>query len=200
MGTHDDTGLEYDELTQGAGLVNGLGAATLAFYADTSVPVGGYWLTTSLTATSVIGGETLLWSQQVIWGNRELSGAGVIDTNQTAWGSSVVWGVGALDENIVWGSWDGDNIVWGSNLVWGSTVEWSDNIVWGSNVVWDDNIVWGPNIVWGSDLLGTLFNDNIVWGSLDIDNIVWGSLADDNIVWGSDYELMGLTKLGGGLW
>jgi hypothetical protein len=59
----------------------------------------------------------------------------------------------------VWGTSDGDNIVWG-------TADDGDNIVWGTA---DD----GDNIVWGTADDG----DNIVWGTADDgDNIVWGTV------------------------
>src|SRR6266581_4011865 len=37
---HDEYGVPYDALTQGAGEVNGLGALTLAYCTDTSKPAG----------------------------------------------------------------------------------------------------------------------------------------------------------------
>jgi hypothetical protein len=79
----------------------------------------------------------------------------------------------------VWGTGDGDNIVWG-------TTGDGDNIVWGTSD--GDNIVWGTasdgdNIVWGTATDG----DNIVWGTFgDGDNIVWGT-DGDNIVWGTRF-------------
>jgi hypothetical protein len=75
----------------------------------------------------------------------------------------------------VWGTLDGDNIVWGTDCGGGDC----DQKVWGS--VDSDNIVWGTagdgdNIVWG-----TLDGDNIVWGTNDGDNIVWGTSADSDL-------------------
>ncbi len=202
-----DDGGYADALTQGAGSING-DAVTLASTINAAADVGAAWLTSSVTPSSTIGGQTYIWSQRMIWGNRIARGAGVIDEQRPSWALDIVWGEG-LDDNIVWGNADDnivwgnaldldDNIVWGNNLVWGNgyddNIVWGngdDNIVWGNgddNIVWgnfdDDNIVWGNNVVWGDALLGMSLDDNIVWGNLD-DNIVWGNLNDDNIVWGN---------------
>jgi serine protease AprX len=188
----------YSPLRQGAGFLNALGAVRLAkFYAGNRV------------------GERMpvqkVWSQQIIWGNHQLTG-GYINPRANAWTTGTVWGAAttlmAGGDNIVWGTachgGDCDNIVWGThdsngdNIVWGTHDGNGDNIVWGTmgggdNIVWGtwggDNIVWGTachggdcdNIVWG-----TVGGDNIVWGTGSIgDNIVWGTVGGDNIVWGT---------------
>ena len=89
-------------------------------------------------------------------------------------GDNIVWGTALDGDNIVWGTDDGDNIVWGTaadgdNIVWGT--DGGDNIVWGTA---DD----GDNIVWG-----TSDGDNIVWGTADGDNIVWGTAGSLDTVW-----------------
>ena len=186
----DQSGAAYDELTQGGGEVNGAGAMTLAYYADTARAPGSYWLTAAVSESTTFGGIEEPWSQSVIWGTRLVSGSSIIGLNQLAWDDNIVWGTGEMD-NIVWGTLRDDNIVWGTmlegdNIVWGTSLfvgnaTFEDNIVWGTATSWDDNIVWGANLV------GVLVGDNIVWGTtLDgEDNIVWGTLSDDNIVWGT---------------
>jgi serine protease AprX len=203
----DQDGAVYDELTQGSGEVNGVGATTLAYYADTTQTPGTYWLTAGVAESTTFDGVEEPWSQSVIWGTRLVSGSSIIQLNQFAWGSNIVWGTGEMD-NIVWGTLRGDNIVWGTmldgdNIVWGTSLfvgnaAFGDNIVWGTAMDWDDNIVWGTN------LLGVLVGDNIVWGTMydDADNIVWGTLSDDNIVWGTSGNTLktpGSSILGGGL-
>ena len=203
----DQDGAQYDELTQGSGEVNGVGAMTLAYYADTTRAHGTYWLTSAVSESTTFGGVEEPWSQSLIWGTRLVSGSSIIQLNQYAWADNIVWGTGEMD-NIVWGTLDDDNIVWGTmlegdNIVWGTSLfvgnaAFGDNIVWGTAMSWDDNIVWGTN------LLGVFVGDNIVWGTMldGADNIVWGTLNDDNIVWGtsaSKVVVLGTSILGGGL-
>ena len=203
----DANGAPYDELTQGSGEVNGVGAVTLAYYADTTKAPGTYWLTAGVSESTTFGGVNEPWSQSVIWGTRLVTGSSLIQLNQSAWADNIVWGTGEMDnivwgtvsedDNIVWGTMlDGDNIVWGTSLFLGNAA-FGDNIVWGTAMNWDDNIVWGTN------LLGVLDGDNIVWGTMldGADNIVWGTLDDDNIVWGTANKvlILGTNILGGGL-
>jgi serine protease AprX len=212
---HDDNGVSYDPLTQGAGQIECMGAVAHARLINPTAPIGQPWMSSSLTPSTVIGGQVYAWSQSIVWGNRRVAGANLLSEQRPAWALSIVWGegLGSEDDNIVWGNnfLDDDNIVWGNNfdlgdnIVWGNNVVWGnddDNIVWGNlldddNIVWgnlfgeDDNIVWGNNVVWGSGLVGmSLDDDNIVWGNLfgDDDNIVWGNLDDDNIVWGNLFD------------
>ena len=201
----DQQGVRYDALTQGSGEVNGVGALTLAYFADTGRAPGAYWLTTSVSESTSFGGVVESWSQSIIWGTRLMGGSSLIEVNQLAWADNIVWGTGELD-NIVWGTLNSDdNIVWGTlfddNIVWGTSLflgnaSFADNIVWGTAVNWDDNIVWGTG------LIGMFNGDNIVWGTaLDgADNIVWGTLNDDNIVWGTANKVtvLGTSISGGG--
>jgi serine protease AprX len=210
----DANGAKYDALTQGAGEVDGVGAITLAYYADTAVGTGGAWMG-ALTPASQFGTELQPWAQQIVWGTRLVTGSGLMEVNQAAWQTSVTWGSGELD-NIVWGTAsdaEGDNIVWGTaallqDVVWSGSVIESDNIVWGTALDdWGLNIVWGTslvgviegdsdNIVWGTSAEGE--GDNIVWGTLtESDNIVWGTLEFDNIVWGTANRILGFVLLGG---
>jgi serine protease AprX len=172
----------YDALTQGAGFLNAHGAVQLARFYNTAH--AGDRMPSSRT-----------WSKQINWGNYKLK-HGVIKPNGSAWKLNVVWGT-IDDENIVWGTQcDGDceNIVWGTvddveNIVWG-TIDDDENIVWGTSDD-DENIVWGTiddveNIVWGTNCGGDDC-ENIVWGTtMELENIVWGTAMDDeNIVWGT---------------
>ena len=204
----DANGAPYDELTQGSGEVNGVGAVTLAYYADTTKAPGTYWLTAGVSESSTFGGVEELWSQSVIWGTRLVTGSSLVQLNQFAWADNIVWGTGEMDnivwgtvnedDNIVWGTMlDGDNIVWGTSLFLGNAA-FGDNIVWGTAMNWDDNIVWGTGLV------GVFTGDNIVWGTMfsGADNIVWGTVnQDDNIVWGTANKvlILGTNVLGGGL-
>jgi serine protease AprX len=192
----NDGGTYADVLTQGAGSLNANGAVTLARAINPVLAVGNKWLKALVTPSSIIGGQTYVWAQRMVWGNHIARGTGIIDEQRPSWALNIVWGEGLEDDdNIVWGNNDDDNIVWGNlldnddNIVWGNNVVWGnsrdddDNIVWGN--LDDDNIVWGNNVVWGNALLGMNDDDNIVWGNQDDDNIVWGNLDDDNVVWGN---------------
>jgi serine protease AprX len=202
---HDAQGVTYDALTQGTGEINGLGAIELAFLADTTKPVGAFWLTTVVPPSTQYGDTLEPWAQKLIWGSVALSGTSLMDMNQAAWSKTTMWGSGDLD-NIIWGTRDeNDNIIWGTNIrttdvVWAGSVD-LDNIVWGTSLDWADNIIWGTGLVGYFDgdniIWGTSANDNIVWGTAANENIVWGTLSDDNIVWGTSQKVTVLS--GGGL-
>ena len=204
----DANGVKYDALVQGSGMVDGLGAMALAYYADTTKPAGSFWMTTVYPPSTTFGGIEEAWAQTVIWGPRLVQGSSLVDYNQSAWSDNIVWGTGEFD-NIVWGTVDGEdeNIVWGTsyddNIVWGtSDVFWSGNASFGDNIVWGTDAGWNDNIVWGTNLLGFFDGDNIVWGTTEdgSDNIVWGTLDDDNIVWGTSENKVTVvgTSIGGG--
>jgi hypothetical protein len=193
----DETGATYDVLTQGAGEVDGVGAITLAYYADASKPAGTAWMS-AVPASTTFGNTVEAWSQRIVWGTRVVSGAGLMEVHQSAWAQSMTWGSGELD-NIVWGTVESDNIVWGTaaalaDVVWAGSILEEDNIVWGTLSAW------GLNLVWGTELVGVVEGDNIVWGTMtEADNIVWGTLTEnDNIVWGTveyDNIVWGTSKV-----
>lgn len=212
---HDASGAIYGQLEQGAGLVNGAGAIALASNIDTTRGVGRYWLTTDTAPYTNFGGTYEPWSQAVIWGTRLLRGTSVVDLRQVAWEDNVVWGTGELN-NIVWGTFsaDEDNIVWGTlltedNIVWGTSLPLSTDLAWAGNAALEDNIVWGTatiwddNVVWGTNLVGFFNGSNVVWGTFsgNEDNIVWGTLNEDNIVWGTSANKVSVlgTMIGGAL-
>ncbi|MCC7417020.1 MAG: S8 family peptidase [Acidobacteria bacterium] len=202
----------FDALSQGAGGINAAGAIELAGAIDTDVAPGLPWFSIGITPSSMIGGQSHQWSQQVIWGGTILGGD-VLYVSSAAWGAGAVWGASDEGDNIVWGTGvivSATDIVWGANAVWGANVVWGSRLVGamsddGDNIVWGtsdegDNIVWGTltagNIVWGmrqgdAILFATADEgDNIVWGTADEgDNIVWGTADEgDNIIWGTSDE------------
>ena len=195
----DADGVAYDQLTQGTGLTNGIGAITLAYCTDTTRPAGTDWLVYSAAPASTFADVSAAWSQTLIWGTQILRGDSLIELSQSAWSQAIVWGTGTLDERI-WGmvSQDTENIVWGTHV---SVVEanWFGNIDFGENIVWGTALGWAENIVWGTGLLGFFDGENIVWGTLFGENIVWGTLLDENIVWGTSNKVtvLGSTVIGG---
>jgi serine protease AprX len=149
---HDPFGAEYDELVQGTGSLNAAGAVAVARAINTTVPVGSYWWTTSVTPTTMIADETWVWSSHVVWGTHIVWGTS-IDTKEPAWGLSTTWG--------------GDST-------------WGSHIVWGTNVVWANAETWATHVVWGSTYIGASSDsEHIVWGTAeDPDTTVWGNLAE----------------------
>ena len=193
---HAEDGTRYDYLTQGTGLVNGLGAATLAYVTDTWQAPGAYWTTYAIPHSTRFDRVEEPWAEAVIWGTREVQGSSLIEVNQLAWNENIVWGTGEYD--ATWATVDENQ-----NLVWGSTFGGLD-ISWLGNVQLDENIVWGTfgewneNIVWGSSLLGYFDGFNIVWGTMNWEeNIVWGTLDDENIVWGTSEKKVTVLGTGG---
>lgn len=134
----DQYGVEYDDLTQGAGALNAAGAVALAAAIDPGRPTGWYWLTSAVAPSTWFAGETSIWAQRFIWGTREISGP-LIDTNQAIWALGRPWGNSLpLDPRAIPGSdlvWGPDESVWGSHIVWGTNVGTTSDqhIVWGTS-------------------------------------------------------------------
>lgn len=142
----------YDQLTQGAGSLNAIGAIELAGKIDPGVPAGGYWLTGAPSGATTIDGVTYEWAHAVIWGNAVIWGS-TLDTNQTAWSQAVIWG---------------------------SAVIWGNAVIWGSNVVWDQPGTWASAVIWGSTTIGVTNGNAVIWGSsdgLNAGTIAWKDLA-----------------------
>src|SRR5262245_13822760 len=109
----------YSALRQGAGFLNTLGAVRLAQYFATAAP--GARMPTQR-----------MWSKKIIWGNHQLRG-GYLQPDANAWANNVVWGA-AKTSGVT-----GQNIVWGVGC--GSHDQYCENIVWGTHD--DSNVVWG---------------------------------------------------------
>jgi hypothetical protein len=120
-----------DPLTQGAGALNPAGAIVLARAIDSTATVGEAWIDRPVVRSTTIGGETLPWSQHLVWGDRVVSGD-LLDHYAEAWRQSVVWG---------------DGLVWGDAIVWGNALVWGNAIVWGNTLVWSEAIVWGNTMM-----------------------------------------------------
>jgi serine protease AprX len=156
---HNDLGIEYDPLRQGAGALNGDGAIALIRAMDTSTRVGDYWLSRTPSPWTRIGDDWLPWQQEIIWGNAVI------------WGSTVAKHYAAWDEAVIWGSTD-EAVIWGSN---------DDAVIWGSSdLVWTDPHSWATAVIWGSDSIGTRStryeDEAVIWGSTD-------GMSKDNTVW-----------------
>jgi hypothetical protein len=81
-----------DELTQGAGSLNPVGAIELTRSIDPTRAVGSWWLVRDVNpATALRNGETLLWGQKVIW------------RDAIVWGNTIDW-ESISPEAVVWGN------------------------------------------------------------------------------------------------
>jgi serine protease AprX len=149
----DENGVEYDDLTQGAGELNAAGALDLARAIDPRRPVGWYWWTSAVSPMTTLAGEAWTWAQHLVWRTQTIWGPSV-DTNEAAWLVSSAWGA--------------DN-TWDSHIVWGT------DAVWGSN-----SSTWSSHIVWGTTMVGSSTDgQHIVWGTATAENTTsWGNLAD----------------------
>jgi serine protease AprX len=162
LNAHDDAGIEYDPLRQGAGALNAKGGIDLGKSINTAAPRGSYWLTSTPYPWTNIGGQTLPWNQGIVWGNAIIWGS-TTSVNETAWGSAIIWG-----SSTSWSS----AIIWGSNVVWSDPQSWSDAIIWGSSAVGQDN---GSAIIWGSS--AGMTPQNTAWKSLAGSTTATGSLS-----------------------
>jgi serine protease AprX len=186
---------QTDALTQGAGQINAAGAVQLAGAINTLAPTGSWWLQTGVTGSSVIGGKSYAWAQNIIWGTSVIGGRFIYYKN-LAWDDNIIWGTGVVRGNRLIGSrrievrgkFYNDNIIWGTDftvkrksVVWGKGD--GDNIIWGTDA--GDNIIWGTNLA-QYRILGQHRGNKIIWAKDDADNIIWGTDAGDNIIWGTD--------------
>src|SRR5207245_10995469 len=95
---------------QGAGMLNVEGAVRLARslspYAY-ALPVGQTLASSGLpTPQSTIAGETVAWSQGLIWGLGMLRGDAIFTSQQSAYAQSLIWGV------------DGAGLIWGAAVTY----------------------------------------------------------------------------------
>jgi serine protease AprX len=152
IGIHDNSGIDYDSLREGAGALNAKGAIDVARTVDTSTPAKTWWLTQTPNRWTTIGGETVVWNQRVVWGNAIIWGT-TINVNETAWGSAIIWG---------------------------TNTSWSSAIIWGTNLVWTDPQSWANAIIWGTDTIGQASGTAIIWGTtggLNAQNTAWKTLS-----------------------
>ena len=150
----------FDTLTQGSGFLNARGAVELSSY-----------LASGSHQYPLQPG----WSGRVIWGNRSISGARVLDS-AAASSLGVTWG-----DSIFSAEFTLPNVVWGL-LCGGSNC----GVPWVASAVATTTVAEGDTVVWGTIDIET---DTVVWGTVDIelDTVVWGTNCADPscapIVW-----------------
>jgi subtilisin family serine protease len=175
-----------DLFEQGAGLLNIEGAvrlaATLRQDAGT-LPVGSTLADLPLPQpVSTISGETVAWSQGLIWGFGGLQGMAMLTTRQEAYSQSLIWGLGRLD---AWGAgvtyYDG---LYSQNYVaYGQDNEWC-GVTWDSGTSTSSGLIWtrpmdasGP--IWTNRVISSDFFDpsssSLIWGINNYDaGLIWG--------------------------
>jgi hypothetical protein len=173
----------YHPLVGGAGMINALGAMSLASAFDRASPMPAF---TQAAATYVevddsgstetwtwgqriIWGETVLFGQRIIWGEADLTTA-----HRIVWGETVLTAetlLSVLCDGLRWGtSLNTDD---GGSLVDNDFVTNPEDSAIADGIIWADNLVWG-NVQFGSNIQ---FGDSVAWR----DNLMLG----ENIVWGS---------------
>jgi serine protease AprX len=157
-----DTGVEYDELTQGVGSVNAGGAIALATAINTRQPAGSVWLKSSVIPQTSFGFETLSWGQKIVWGNHAFL-SGMLYFNDPSWSTERPWGSG----------------------VWLTAIAGTAR-----DVVWNSDVLWASKVVWGNLMVGTVVDEKIVWGYVAPGGVLaWGDLIRNDstdgakIVW-----------------
>jgi serine protease AprX len=147
-----------DDLSQGAGMVNGNGAITVAASIDPTAKRGTWWLAVGVNEFTTIAEATHAWGQRVIWGDRVVWGDHVY-RNDPAWAMRVIWG-----DRVVWG----DRVIWGDSTVWGAP-----QAVWSARVIWGDSLlgVDGSRVVWGDLKTLSIAPTTVSWGQIERANM-----------------------------
>jgi serine protease AprX len=147
--TAEDRG--YDVMTQGAGYVNAVGALEAASKITASPEQyngGDYWLSAPLSGSSLINGESVLWTGFAVWGEAVLWGGVLNSDYESLWGLSVLWGnAGSLSANDLQA--DGIQsyaVIWDFNLYQDSLGALS--VLWNFGALSQD-VVYGQDHNWG---------------------------------------------------
>ena len=187
-----------DLLEQGSGMLNIDGAVRLA---KSLSPASGVLPDGSLLAaaglpnpSSVIAGETCVWSQGLIWGGGMLRGTAILTTQQSAYAQSLIWGIGRLDS---WGLgvtyYDGlfsdSYVVFGKNNQW-NYVTWDSGTATSSGLIWTNRLS-GSGLIWSNQVISNDFFDvsptGLIWGINGYggynSSLIW-SLRDSGLIWG----------------
>ena len=143
-------------LAQGTGGLNGAGAVLLAETIDPGRPTGAWWLTSGVSPSTVIEGQSYPWAQTIVWGN-QVGGGDVVYTNYPAFGETVIWGTARGGDTVIWGTArNGDTVIWGTT-----------DLVWNDPQVWSHTVIWGTGLLSTSDGSGVLNPTTVIWGTLD---------------------------------
>jgi hypothetical protein len=188
-----------DLFEQGAGLLNIEGAVRLATSLSqraNALKAGQRLLAASALPDpqSTIAGETVVWSQSLIWGTGDLKGAALFTTDQLAYSQSLIWGIGRLD---AWGSgvtyFDGlyssDYVLFGGNNQW-NYVTWGNGNATSSGLIWTRDLS-ASGLIWGNQAISNDFFDvstsSLIWGINGYggswSGLIWG-IGWSSLIWG----------------
>jgi subtilisin family serine protease len=203
---------DVEDLEQGAGLVNALGALELVEKVSFDPATLDYG-TNVTPGFSPKGKSTQLGCETIDWGGASVyvngwyfddhlyRARGIWWGNGVPHGSGVLWGDGVLyldpkdpgGQGFTWS----DGILWGDST-FGPSDFTSESQYLGSNgILWGDGFLIADGVLWGDGILepqGTMVGDGVLWGDgvLVGDGILWGDgvLWGDGILWG-DATILG---------
>ncbi len=187
-----------DLFEQGAGMLNVDGAVRMAKSLSPysyALPAGTPLAVTGLPAPqSTIAGETVAWSQSLIWGGGMLRGDSIFTAEQAAYAQSLIWGIGRYD---AWGDgvtyYDGlyadGYVVFGNNNQW-NYVTWTSGTPQPSGLIWSDAMS-ASGLIWQDRLISSdFFNvgpSSLIWGFSGYGGfdagLIWG-IYDSGLIWG----------------
>ncbi|MCZ6696646.1 MAG: S8 family peptidase [Acidobacteria bacterium] len=162
-----------DLFEQGAGLLNvdcGVRLARkMSWQADTLLAGDELMSEPPSDPTSSIAGESIAWSQGLIWTYRWIYGASLITTQQEAYAQGLIWSYS------YYGSWGGtsiysntysdDHVVYGSNGTW-QGVTWDSGTADEEGVEYYDALATG-GALWQNDLISDDFY------TVDASGLIW---------------------------
>ena len=191
-----------DLFEQGSGSINIEGAVRLAraLRRDAgSVLAGSVLASLGLPLPeSTIAGETVVWSQALIWGRGLMSGAAVLTMQQEAYAQALIWGrasrldVFGAGVDYRDGLFSDSHVVYAENNQW-RDVTWNEGEALTSGLIWHRSL-WAAGIVWQNQLIAddfySLAPTSLIWGNtrygFDV-ALIWGptrSVTDVALIWG----------------
>ena len=145
---------------------------------------------------SAIAGETIAWSQSLIWGTGALRGEAMFASQQGAYAQSLIWGIGRLD---AWGAgvtyYDGlfsqDYVAFGQNNEW-SSVTWDGGTSTASGLIWTREL-YASGVAWQTQTVTSDFFDpsptSLIWGVRGYGSsgsgLIWGIASGAGLIWGA---------------
>jgi subtilisin family serine protease len=188
-----------DLFEQGSGMLNVEGAVRLSKsiskYAY-ALPVGQKLNTSSLpNPQSTIAGESIAWSQGLIWGFGSLRGDAMFTLQQGAYSQSLIWGLPNRLDAWGMGVTYYDGLYSSSYVVFGGGGQWN-YVTWGSGTPTASGLIWterlyASGLIWGDRAVSNDFFDisstSLIWGVKGYggydSGLIWG-LKDAGLIWG----------------
>jgi serine protease AprX len=199
-----------DLFEQGAGMLNVDGAVRLARVLSRKAGslVAGQKLISSLPQQqSFIAGESIAWSQGLIWGNAWASGSAIVSQQQLAYAQSLIWGMRDTSwtsgVTISGGLFSDDHVVFGRDTQW-VYVQWDQGTTGpggalyrqalsASGVPWENGIIdeafftLDPaTLIWGYSRYS--YDLSLIWGRADGfgESLIWGNtgVSGESLLWG----------------